>query len=106
MFDVLMGKGDKELTAHLFSLAENRLTQFFGYIGAVNPRTRFLVYSRGRYVSKEAEEKWAADVVTRFPQLKGRLFAMMAPGGESATFRDSQTAELLRARVKEILVMP
>ena len=100
-----MGKDDKELTAHLFGLAENRLTQFFGYLGAVNPRTRFLVYSRGRYVSQEAEAAWAADVVARFPQLKGRLYAMMVPGGESASFRDPQTAELLRARVREILAL-
>ena len=33
---------------HLFSFAENRLTSFFGYLAAANPRTRFLVYSRGR----------------------------------------------------------
>ena len=57
-------------------------------------------------MSKEAEATWAADVVTRFPQLEGRLFAMMIPGGESATFRDAQTGELVRARVKEILKLP
>jgi hypothetical protein len=106
LYDVRVAKGDRELSQYLFNLSENRLTQFFGYLGALNSRTRFLVYSRGRYVSKEAEAKWAADVVTRFPQLEGRLFAMMIPGGESATFRDAQTGELVRARVKEILQLP
>ena len=106
LFDVRMAKGDKELNQYLFNLAESRLMQFFGYLGAVNPRTRFLVYSRGRYVSKEAEDAWAADVATRFPQLKGRLFAMMIPGGESASFRDGQTGDLVRARVKETLRLP
>ena len=106
LYDVRVAKGDPELSRYLFNLSENRLTQFFGYLGALNSRTRFLVYSRGRYVSKEAEAKWAADVVTRFPQLEGRLFAMMIPGGESATFRDAQTGELVRARVKEILQLP
>jgi len=91
---------------HLFGVAENRLTLFFGYIGTVNPRTRFLVYSRGRYVSEEAEAAWAADVVARFPQLQGRLFAMMVPGRTSASFRDPETVVLLRARVKEILTLP
>jgi hypothetical protein len=105
LFDVRMANNDAKLRQHLFDLAENRLEQFFGYIGSVNPRTRFLVYSRGRYTSPEAEAAWADNVVARFPQLKGRLFAMMVPGGDAATFRDAQTANLVRSRVSQILML-
>ena len=79
---------------------------FFGYLGAMNPRTRFLVYSRGRFTTQEVETKWTGDVVARFPRLKGRLFAMLVPGSSNATFRDPATAELLRAQVRKILALP
>ena len=106
LYDVRAGKGDPETERHLFDIAEKRLTSVFGYLGAVNARTRFLVYSRGRFTSQEAETTWANDVVARFPQLKGRLFAMIVPGSSNATFRDPATAELLRARVRKILALP
>jgi hypothetical protein len=38
--------------------------------------------------------------------LKGRLFARMVPGGDAATFRDAKTADLVRARVNQILMLP
>ena len=103
LYDVRAAKGDAETQQHLFDIAEKRLTSFFGYLGGVNPRTRFLVYSRGRFQSQE--DKWADDVVARFPRLKGRLFAMVVPGSPNATFRDPATAQLLRARVREILAL-
>jgi hypothetical protein len=73
----------------------------------MNQRTRFLIYSRGRFPSKETEEAWLGDVVARFPRLKNRLFVMSIPGGgANATFRDQPTAELLRTRVRRILALP
>jgi serine/threonine protein kinase len=86
---------------HLFNMAQNRLTAFFGYIASVNPRTRYLVYSRGRFGTEEGV--WSGDVVARFPQMRGRLFTMTVPGGEKATFRDPATMQELHARVVEIL---
>ena len=107
LYDVRVAKGDRETEVFLFDVAEKRLTSFFGYLGAMNQRTRFLIYSRGRFVSKETEAAWLGDVVARFPRLKGRLFLMSVPGGPSnATFRDQATAELLRTRVREILMLP
>jgi hypothetical protein len=106
LFDQRAGKGDPETTRHLFEISEIRLTTLFGYLGATNPRTRFLVYSRGRFVSTETEAKWASEVVARFPHLKGRLFGLLIPGGEKATFRDPASAELLRQRVRQILALP
>ena len=106
LYDVRVAKGDRETEVYLFDVAEKRLTLFFGYLGATNPRTRFLIYSRGRFVSKDAEAAWVEDIVARFPRLKGRLFAMLVPGGSNATFREQATAELLRTRVREILALP
>ena len=59
LFDVRMAKNDEELHDHLFGVAENRLMLFFGYIGSVNPRTRFLV-SCGRLVSTRIRCTWGA----------------------------------------------
>jgi len=84
-----------------FNMAQNRLTAFFGYVASVNPRTKFLVYSRGRFGTQE--ETWTRDVVARFPQMNGRLFTMTVPGGDRATFRDPATMQQMHARVVEIL---
>jgi serine/threonine protein kinase len=89
---------------HLFNMSQNRLTAFFGYVASVNPRTKFLVYSRGRFGTEEGV--WIRDVVARFPQLGGRLFTMTVPGGDKATFRDPSTMQQLHARVVEILGLP
>ena len=96
-----------ELNEALFDLAQNRLTLFFAYQAATNPRVRFLVYSRGRlWPTKTAEDAWVAEVEARFPQLKGRLFTMVVPGGGKATFRDPATAKALLARVEQVLRLP
>jgi hypothetical protein len=106
LYDVRMAKADEETAANFFHAAETRLTLFFGYLSVTNPRARFLVYSRGQFATKESEEVWLGDVISRFPRLKGRLFLMPVPGGsESATFRDPATAELLRTHVRAILAL-
>ena len=103
LYDVRAGKGDTGTEDHLFDVSVKRLIAVLGYLGSVNSRTRFLVYSRGQFV--QAEEKWANEVIAQFPVLKGRLFAMTVPGGSKATFRDPATADLLRARVRTILTL-
>ena len=88
---------------HVFDQAEIRLVTFLGYVAARNPRTRFIVYSRGRFEG-DAESKWVAEQEARLPVLRGRLHAFHVPGGPaSATFRDPETARLLRARVVQVL---
>ena len=38
-------KADNDaLEEHLFDLAQQRLTLFFGYLGTSNPRTQFLIF--------------------------------------------------------------
>jgi serine/threonine protein kinase len=99
-------KADNDaLEKHLFDLAEERLKLVFAYLGA-NPRTRFIVYSRGHFATQELANTWVRDVVARFPHLEGRLLTMSVPGGrESATFRNPETARMLRTQVKAILVL-
>jgi serine/threonine protein kinase len=104
LLDERMANADEALEEHLFALAANRLTLFFGYLGAINPRTRFLVYSRRHFADNGAGDAWVGDVVARFPKLKGRVFTMSMPGGRaSATFRDPATAAMLRTQVKAFL---
>ncbi len=104
LLDQGLVNADQALEDHLFAVAANRLTLFFGYLGTANPRTRFLVYSRRHFAEKDAAAKWVGDVVARFPMLKGRVFTMSMPGGRAnATFRDPATAQMLRTQVKELL---
>jgi serine/threonine protein kinase len=107
LLDARMANADEALEKLLFDVAANRLTLFLGYVGTVNPRTRFLVYSRSQFAEKGKADKWVGDVEARFPMLKGRVFTMSMPGGRaSATFRDATTAQMLRAQVKELLALP
>jgi hypothetical protein len=106
LLDARQANTDQALEDHLFALAEARLTLFFGYIGTTNPRTRFLVYSRRHFATKELTTAWMSGVVARFPTLQGRVYLMSMPGGRaSATFRDPATARMLRDQVKAILAL-
>jgi len=107
LLDQRFAIGNPSLYDHLFSVAESRLMGVFGYLATANPRVRFLVYSRGRvWPTPEAEATWTAGVVARFPQLRGRLFTMLVPGGAAATFRDPMIAEGLRTRIRQTLALP
>ena len=73
-------------------------------IAASNPRTRFLVYSRSVFVDPAGAERWVKEWETRLPALRGRLDTLSVPGGdEAATFRDPDTARLVRERTKRLL---
>lgn len=92
---------------HLFAVAESRLLLVFGYVAALNPRTRFLVYSRGRFDDPAAAAAFVSGAEARLPVLRGRLSTLHVPGGDNhATFRDPDTAKLIRERVKAILELP
>jgi Protein kinase domain len=104
LLDARVGEGQTAISEHLFDLAENRFIVFLAYVAARNPRTRFIVYSRSVFQTQGGEEQWVATQVARLPVLKDRLNAFTVPGGrEKATFRDPQTAQLLRARVAQVL---
>jgi hypothetical protein len=104
LLDARVGEGQTAVAEHLFDLAENRFIVFLAYVASRNPRTRFIVYSRGAFQTHGGEEQWVATQVARLPVLKGRLNAFIVPGGrERASFREPQTAQLLRTRVAEVL---
>ena len=71
LLDERMANADQALEDHLFAVAANRLTLFFGYLGTANPRTRFLVYSRSRFAEKDAADAWVEDVVGALPDAQG-----------------------------------
>jgi serine/threonine protein kinase len=104
LLDQRVAGEDAAIRQHLFDNAQQRLLGFFGYVASNNPRTRFLIYSRGRlWPTGAAEASWRNDVLARFPKLKDRLFTVVVPGGSGATFKDPRTAHLIRTRVSTIL---
>jgi DNA-binding winged helix-turn-helix (wHTH) protein len=109
LLDARVGEPEQEgpVYDHLFTLAANRLVLVYGYVAALNPRTRFLVYSRGAFVDPERATRFVADAETRLPLLRGRLHTFSVPRGvEGVTFRDPDTARLIRERVRQILELP
>ncbi len=95
---------DQVLLNHLFTVSHTRLSGYFGYLASVNPRTKFLVYSRSRlWPSGEDQTSWMSNVLARFPQLNGRLFFTVIPGGAKASFRDAATRQQLRGLVVQIV---
>ena len=107
LFDQRVAKDQKDERAiydHLFDVAENRILLFFAYVASNNPRTRFILYSRGRFQEKGGEEPWLASQVAMLPVLRGRLSPFPVPGESGKqTFREPSTADLMRARVKQVL---
>jgi serine/threonine protein kinase len=81
-------------------VADKKIESFLGYISLGNPNTKFLVYTR----RSGDQASWESDLQKRFPQLSGRIVVLTIPGGsEHATFRDPNTAKMVRQNVKSIL---
>jgi serine/threonine protein kinase len=96
--------GEQPLIAeHLFEVAESRLMLFFAYVATRNSRTQFIVYSRSRFQRRGGEQEWVAIQEARLPVLRQRLYAFIVPGGDNASFRQPATAQLLRARVTQVI---
>ncbi len=104
LFDGRVANDQQAVYDHLFDQAENRLMLFFAYVAARNPRTQFIIYSRGRFEDRGGGPKWLADGEARLSVLRGRLHPFTVPGGVAgASFREPATAQLLRARVIQVL---
>jgi serine/threonine protein kinase len=104
--DERVAAGDPAILQHLADVAEYRLLLFFAYVAARNPRTHFIAYSRSQFTRKGGDAVWLTDQEAHLPILRGRLHPLTVPGKERATFREPSTAELLRARVRQILNLP
>ena len=106
LYDPHIALDQPPVSQQLFSSAVDRLVSFFAYVAARNPRTRFLIYSRGRFVDSRGPA-FVGDSEARFPTLQGRLETLNVPGGrETATFRDPNTAQFMRERVTAALSLP
>lgn len=86
----------------LYPLADNKLAAFMGYVAALSPRTRFIVYSRHSWEVDAQAAKWRNDVVSRFPQLAGKIETWRVPL-DRPTFRNPLTALELRKTVEQTL---
>ena len=95
-------------------LGDNKLRDFLDSIGAAEPRTRFLVYSRGtdtNWLSPKFRQKWTKELEAQYPALAGRVETMlvekiMVDGEEKASFRVPKTRNDLRRLVRKILGLP
>jgi hypothetical protein len=103
LLDERVAQGQEAIQEHIFSNASDRLLLFFGYVAGANARTRFLVYSRGAFTDPVVAAQWVKDWERRLPAMRGRLYAFSVPGDRQATFRDPDTAHILRERVAGIL---
>ena len=99
---------DEERNQLLYEFADNKLIAFLGIIGLGNPKTVFIVYSRstGGASTDGYYASWIAKLEGRFPALAGRVHTIVVPGGVgNATFRDPDTAQLVRQLVRSLLAL-
>jgi serine/threonine protein kinase len=94
--------GDVGHTEQFAELAGDKFDLFIGYVGEGNPRTRFVVYSRGSWNDDAARTQWVRSMEERFPALRGRLTAMRVPL-DRATFRNPTTGDEIRKLIETAL---
>ena len=87
-------------SGRLYRIANDKLVALLGIVGTRSPHTRFVVYSR----SSGWPAAWTAEVESRFPSLKGRVFTMVVPGGEAdGNFRKPEAGHAMRRQVAAVL---
>lgn len=82
----------------LYPAAADKLEVLLGYIALANPRTKFIVYSRGSWETEGSAQKWTEAMERRFPRLRGRLVAFKVPLARP-TFRHPDTGRDIKALV-------
>jgi len=96
----------------VYDECDHKLRMLIVFIGTRELRTRFLVYSRGtdtKWLEPGFQDQWKNTLVADFSELKGRIKTMtILPGknGSLASFRNPETGQELRSRVKDILRLP
>lgn len=83
-------------------LLDNKLVAFLGYLATVNPRVKFIVYSRHSFEKDSDAAEWKEASAVRFPALAGRIETWRVPL-DRATFRHPVTAQELRTSVEKAL---
>lgn len=92
----------KEREGELYPLNDNKVVAFMGYVATVNPRVKFIIYSRHSFESDAFAAQWRSDAVQRFPVLEGKIETWRVPL-DRATFRHPLTAQELRRSVERAL---
>ncbi len=97
----------------VYDECDGKLRMFIILIGMNEPRTKFLVYSRGTDTQwlepGYQQEKWIKPLEAEAPELKGRIFTMTISTKnkdghpKEASFFNQDTRVLLRKNVIEIL---
>ncbi|MGI8603179.1 MAG: hypothetical protein ACR2OZ_09275 [Verrucomicrobiales bacterium] len=93
----------------IYDAADARLRSFIRLVGAVEPQTQFLIYSRGtdrNWLDDAFRAEWTRTLEQELPALEGRINTMVISkkeNGEKGTFRDPATMEKVCARVREML---
>ena len=82
----------------IYPLVDNKLVAFIGYVATLNPRTKFIVYSRHSWEDAAVAAKWRQDAVERFPVLAGKVETWRVPL-DRATFRNPLTGQELKDSV-------
>lgn len=101
-------EANQETWDNLYASSDHYLGLVLGYIGT-EPRTKFLVYSRGtdkNWLDPDFRKRWVQKLESRFPHLKDRIWTMEVPGLQKGTFKDRKTADQIRNLVREILGLP
>jgi hypothetical protein len=95
----------ESMAGELYPVLDNKLVAFLGYIATLNPRTKFILYSRHSWEDAVNAAKWREDAANRFPALAGRIETWRVPL-DRATFRNPITAQELRDSVAKTLGLP
>jgi serine/threonine protein kinase len=97
----------RNLTMRLTAMGQDKLEAFLGYVGASNPKTKVLLYSRGApgaWAETTYRHEWERNLERRYPALRGRVFTINVEGGhEKASFRAPETVAQVRQTVRSIL---
>jgi hypothetical protein len=92
----------ESMNGDVYPLVDNKLVAFMGYVATLNPRTRFIVYSRRSWEDAQFAAKWRQEAAERFPVLAGKIETYRVPL-DRATFRHPLTGQELRDSVIKAL---
>lgn len=91
-------------------LGDRVLREFIGDIGNSNPRTKFVIYSRGtdtNWLSTTFRTTWTKELEGDYPALKNRIHTLLIDGSMTATLDDPPTnREKIIGLVRELLALP
>jgi len=92
----------ESLNEVIYPVLDNKLVAFIGYVATLNPRTKFIIYSRHSWENAETAAKWKRDAAERYPVLAGKITTWRVPL-DRATFRNPITGQELKDSVEQVL---